>query len=49
MFTFCDSSWDNNHDTSRSTGGFLIFYQGGIVDHSRNIPEYVSISSDEAE
>lgn len=28
MFTFCDSSWDDDHDTSRSTGGFLIFYQG---------------------
>ena len=49
MFTFSDSSWDDDHDTSRSTGGFLIFYQGGIVDHSSNMPDPVAMSSAEAE
>jgi hypothetical protein len=32
MFTY-------NHGTSRSTGGFLVFYQGGVVDNSSNMPE----------
>ena len=49
MFTFCDSSWDDDHDTSRSTGGFLIFYQGGVVDHSSNMPDPIAMSSIEAE
>jgi hypothetical protein len=49
MFTFCDSSWDDDHDTSRSTGGFLIFYQGGVVDHSSNMPDPIAMSSAEAE
>ena len=49
MFTFSDSSWDDDHDTSRSTGGFLIFYQGGIVDHSSNMPDPVAMISAEAE
>jgi hypothetical protein len=48
-FTFCDSSWDDAHDTSRSTGGFLIFYQGGIVDHSSNMPEPEATRSAAAE
>jgi hypothetical protein len=25
VFTFCDSNWDDDHDTSRSTEGLLIF------------------------
>ena len=49
MFTFCDSSWDDDYDTSRSTGGYLVFYQGGVVDHSSNMPIPVSMSSAEAE
>jgi hypothetical protein len=51
MFTFCDSSWDDDYDisrsTGRSTGGFLVFYQGGIVNHSSNMPApVVTISAD---
>jgi hypothetical protein len=49
MFTFCDSSWGDDHDTSRITKGFLVFYQGGNVDHSSNIPEAVAMRSAEAE
>jgi hypothetical protein len=48
MFTFCDSSWDNDHGTSRSTGGFLIFYRGGILEHSSNMSEPVAMISAEA-
>jgi hypothetical protein len=49
LFTFTDSSWDDDPDTSRSTGGYLIFYQGGVVDHSSNMPGPVAMSSAEAE
>jgi hypothetical protein len=49
LFTFTDSSWDDDFDTSRSTGGYLIFYQGGVVDHSSNMPIPVAMSSAEAE
>ena len=49
LFTFTDSSWDDDQDTSRSTGGYLIFYQGGVVDHSSNMPGPVAMSSAEAE
>jgi hypothetical protein len=33
----------------RSTGGFLIFYQGGEVDHSNNMPQPVAMISIKAE
>ena len=49
MFTFCDSNWDDDFDTSRSTGGYLVFYQCGVVDHSSNMPVPVAMSSAEAE
>ena len=49
LFTFSDSSWDDDHDTSRSTGGYMIFYQGGVVDHSSNMPNPIAMSSAEAE
>ena len=49
MFTFSDSSWDDDQDTSRSTGGYFIFYQSGIVDHSSNMPGPIAMSSAEAE
>jgi len=44
-----DSSWNDDVDTGRSTGCFLIFYCGGVVDHSSNIPGPVALSSAEAE
>ena len=49
LFTFSDSSWDDDFDTSRSTGGYLVFYQGGVVDHSSNMPVTDAMSSAEAE
>jgi hypothetical protein len=37
--TFSDSSWDDDHGTSRITGGFLIFYprwsSGPFQQHAR--------------
>jgi transposase InsO family protein len=49
FFTFSDSSWNDDVDTGRSTGCYLISYMGGIVDHSSNLPDPVALSSAEAE
>ena len=48
-FTFSDSSWDDFHDMSISTVGYLIFYQGGVIYHSRDMTTPISMSSAEAE
>ena len=44
-----DSSWQDCPDTGRSTGSFLIFSQGGIMDFSTFEPSPVAMSSAEAE
>ncbi len=49
FFTFSDSSWNDDVDHGRSTGCFLIFYMGGAVDHSSNLPDPVALSSAESE
>ena len=49
FYTFCDSSWNDDVDTGRSTGSYLIIYMGGVVDHSSNMPDPVALSSAEAE
>ncbi len=47
--TFTDSSWNDDIDTGRSSGCFMIFYMGGVVEHSSNMPDPVALSSAEAE
>ena len=49
FFGFSDSSWNDDADTGRSTGCFIITYVGGVVDHSSNMPDPVTLSSAEAE
>jgi hypothetical protein len=49
FFTFSDSSWNDDVDTGRSTGCFIVVYMGGIVDHSSNLPDPVALSSAKAE
>jgi transposase InsO family protein len=49
FFTFSDSSWNDDVDTGRSTGCFIVMYMGGIIDHSSNLPDPVALSSAEAE
>ena len=49
MLVFSDSSWDDDHDTSISTECYLIFNQGGVIDHSSNMPTPIAMSSAEAE
>jgi hypothetical protein len=49
FFGFSDSSWNDDVDTGRSTGCFILTYMGGIVDHSSNMQDPVALSSAEAE
>ena len=42
---FSDYSWLYFTDTVRSTGAYIIFYQGGPIDHSTNFPVPVYQSS----
>jgi hypothetical protein len=44
FFGFSDFSWNDDADTGRSTGCFIITYMGRIVDHSSNMPDPVVIS-----
>ncbi len=46
---FTDSSWQDCPDASRSTGCYLIFCQGGIVDSASFVPDPIALSSAEAE
>ena len=39
---FYDSSWQYFPDTCRSTGAYIIFYQGGPIDHVPHVPGPVS-------
>jgi transposase InsO family protein len=48
FYGFSDSSWNDDQDSGRSTGCFIITYMGG-VDHSSNLPDPVALSSAEAE
>ena len=45
LMAFSDSSWQDCPDTGRSTGEYIIFYQGGLIDHGTHVPVPVSQSS----
>jgi hypothetical protein len=49
FYGFSDSSWNDDVDTGRSTGCFIIVYMGGVVDHSSNLLDPIAMSSAEAE
>ena len=38
LMDFSDSSWKKFPYTGRSTGAYIIFYQGGPIDHGTHIP-----------
>ena len=38
LMVFPDSSWQDFPDTGRGTGAYMIFYQGGIIDHGTHVP-----------
>ena len=46
---FSDSSWQDCPDSGRSTCGFKVFVQGGLVDAQSTMPIPVALSSVEAE
>ena len=47
--SFSDSSQQYCPDTGRSTGAYIIFYQGGPIDHGTHVPGPVAQSSAEIE
>ena len=49
LMAFYDSSWKNCPDTGRSTGEYMIFYQGGPIDHCTHVPGPVAQYSAESE
>ena len=49
FMAFSDSSWQDCPDTGRSTVAYIIFYQGGPIDHGTHVPVPVSQSSAESE
>ena len=42
---FSGSSWQGCPDTGRSTWSYIIFYQGGKIDHGTYVPVSVAQSS----
>jgi hypothetical protein len=46
---FADSSWQDFPDASHSTGCYLAFCQGGLVDGASFAPDQVALSSAKAE
>ena len=49
LMDFSYSSWQDFPDTGRSTGSYIIFYQGGPIDHGTHVPGPVAQSSAESE
>ena len=49
LITSSDSSWQDCPDNGRSTGSYIIFYQGGPIDHGTHVPGTVAQSSVESE
>ena len=46
---FSDSSWQDFPDTGRSTGAYIIFYQGKPIYYGTHVPGPVAQSSAESE
>ena len=38
LMDFSYYSWQDCPDTRRSTGAYIIFYQGGPIDHGTHVP-----------
>ena len=49
FMAFYDSSWKDCPETGRSTGAYIIFYQGVPIDHGTHVPGPVAQSSAESE
>ena len=49
LMDFSDSCWQDFPDTGRIIGAYIIFYQGGPIDHVTHVPGPVAQSSAESE
>ena len=49
LIGFSDSSWQDCPDTGKSTGGYKIFCQGGLIEANSTMPVPIALSSAEAE
>jgi hypothetical protein len=49
FYGLSDSSFHDCPDTGRSTGGYDLFYQGGVVDCTSTVPIPVALSTAESE
>ena len=49
LMAFYDSSWQDCPETGRITGAYMIFYQGGKIDHGTHVPGPFSQSSAKSE
>ena len=49
LMAFSGSSWQDCPDTGRSTGAYIIYYQGGPIDHGTHVPGPVAQSSSESD
>ena len=49
LMDFSDSSWQDCKYTGRIIGAYIIFYQGGPIDHGKHVPGPVAQSSAESE
>ena len=49
LMAFSGSSWQDFPDTGKSTGAYIIFYQGGTIDHGTHVPGPVDQPSAESE
>ena len=49
LMDFSDSSWQDFPYTGRSTGAYIIFYQGEPIDHGTHVPRQVAQSSSESD
>ena len=49
LMAFSDYSWQDSPDTGRSTLLYIIFYQGGTIDHGTHVSGPVAKSSAEIE
>ena len=45
LMDFSDSGWQDCTYTGRSTGAYIIFYQGGLIDHGTHVSGPVAQSS----
>ena len=47
FINFSDYSWQDCPETGRSIGVYIIFYQGGTIDHGTHVPGPVDHPSTE--